>query len=205
MTTPIRFWLDPLCPFCWTTSQWLRQVAPHRDLSIRYQPISLLVKNQISADSPWYGVATWGYGLLRVLESVRASEGEASVADLYVEYGRRIHHDGDREFSVTEMLTAVGLPESHASAFDDESFDTEVLRRHHEGLALVGSDVGTPIIGIPGRDGTEVGIFGPVITAVPSGDDALQLWDATVTLARMPEFFELKRTRTSGPHPGVRP
>lgn len=205
MTTPIRFWLDPLCPFCWTTSQWLRSIAEVRDLSISYQPISLLVKNQIGDDSPWYTVAKWGYGLLRVLESVRATEGEAAVADLYVEYGRRIHHDGHREVPVADMLDAVGLPSAHAAAFDDESFDTEVLRRHHEGLALVGNDVGTPIIGIPGRDGTEVGVFGPVITAVPTGDDAAHLWDAIVTLARLPEFFELKRTRTSGPNPGVRP
>jgi hypothetical protein len=205
MSTPVRFWLDPLCPFCWTTSQWLRGVAAERDLAISYQPISLLVKNQIGDDSPWYGVAKWGYGLLRVLESVRATEGEAAVADLYVEYGRRIHHDGHREFSVAEMLEVVGLPESHAAAFDDESFDAELMRRHNEGLALVGNDVGTPIIGIPGRDGAEVGVFGPVITALPAPDDAVALWDATVTLARMPEFFELKRTRTSGPNPGERP
>ena len=167
VSTPVRFWLDPLCPFCWTTSQWLRSVAAERDLSISYQPISLLVKNQIGDDSPWYGVAKWRYGLLRVLESVRAVEGE--------------------------------------TAFDDESFDDELLRRHHEGLALVGNDVGTPIIGVPGRDGGEVGVFGPVITALPNRDDALALWDATFTLARLPEFFELKRTRTSGPNPGERP
>ena len=205
VSTPVRFWLDPLCPFCWTTSQWLRSVAAERDLSISYQPISLLMKNQIGDDSPWYGVAKWGYGLLRVLESVRAAEGEAAVADLYVEYGRRIHHDDHSEFDVAEMLEAVGLPLSHAAAFENESLDAELLRRHHEGLALVGNDVGTPIIGVPGRDGGEVGVFGPVITALPNRDDALALWDATFALARLPEFFELKRTRTSGPNPGERP
>jgi hypothetical protein len=184
---------------------WLRSIADERDLQVSYQPISLLVKNQIGTDSPWYDVAVWGYGLLRVLESVRATEGEAAVADLYVEYGRRIHHDGVRNIPAAEMLEAVGLPASHAAAADDESFDAELLRRHHEGLALVGNDVGTPIIGVPGRDGAEVGVFGPVITEVPTGDDALAMWDAMVTLARMPEFFELKRTRTKGPNPGTRP
>ena len=94
---------------------------------------------------------------------------------------------------------------SHAAAFDDETWDAEVLRLHHEGLALVGNDVGTPIIGIPGRDGKEVGVFGPVITARPSHGDSLILWDASVALAQIPEFFELKRTRTSGPNPGPRP
>ena len=205
MTTPVRFWVDPLCPFCWTTALWIRDIRDERDLEISWQPISLLVKNGLAEGSPWYGVAKWSFGLLRVLESVRAGEGEAAVEALYVEYGRRIHHDGESEWPVAEALAAVGLPEAHAAAFDDESFDEELLRRHHEALALVGNDVGTPIIAIPGRDGQDVGIFGPVIDARPSHDDALALWDATVTLATMPEFFELKRSRSGGPNPGERP
>ncbi|MBI4932507.1 MAG: disulfide bond formation protein DsbA [Actinobacteria bacterium] len=205
MPTPVRFWLDPACPFCWATSLWLREVAPERDLEISWQPISLLVKNETSPDSPWYSAVKWSYDLLRVLESVRAAEGETAVGDLYLEYGRRIHHDGQREWDVTLALEAVGLPTSHAAAADDESWDAEVLRRHHEGVALVGTDVGTPIIGLLGRDGAEVGVFGPVISALPAHDDALALWDATVLLATMPEFFELKRSRKGAPDPGPRP
>ena len=205
MTMPVRYWIDPLCPFCWVTSLWSRDVAPERDLDITWQPISLLVKNELTDESPWYGVAKWSYGLLRVLESVRAGEGEAAVGDLYLEYGRRIHHDGQSEWPVADALEAAGLPTTHAAAFDDEQWDTELLRRHHEAIALVGNDVGTPIIGIPGNDGTEVGVFGPVIDARPEHYDGLALWDATVLMARMPQFFELKRSRTGGVDPGARP
>jgi hypothetical protein len=205
MTTPVRFWLDPLCPFCWVTSLWLREVAPERDLDITWQPISLMVKNEVTEATSWYSIAKWSFGLLRVLESVRVTEGEAAVGDLYLEYGRRIHHDGQHEWPVAEALEAIGLPLTHANAFDDEAFDPELLRRHHEGLALVGNDVGTPIIGIPGRDGVEVGIFGPVIDARPSHEDALALWDATALVAAIPSFYELKRTRKGGVDPGARP
>ena len=205
MSTPVRFWIDPLCPFCWATAQWVRGIAPERDLEISWQPISLLVKNELESDSPWYPVAKWSFGLLRVLEKVRAEEGEAAVGALYLEYGRRIHHDGESQWDVALALKAVGLDEGYAAAFDDESLDEELLRRHHEALALVGNDVGTPIIGVAGRDGTEVAIFGPVISAVPDHDDALALWDASITLARIPEFFELKRTRNGSPDPGPRP
>ncbi|MFZ4720799.1 MAG: disulfide bond formation protein DsbA [Ilumatobacteraceae bacterium] len=205
MSTPVRFWIDPLCPFCWTTALWIREIAPERDLEITWQPISLLVKNELTEDSPWYATAKWSFGLLRVLESVRAAEGNAAVESLYIEYGRRIHHDHESQWPVAEALTAAGLPESHAAAFDDESFDAEVLRLHHEALALVGNDVGTPIIAFPGRDGKEVAIFGPVIDARPSHEDALVLWDTTVALASLPEFYELKRSRSGGPNPGERP
>lgn len=205
MSTPVRFWLDPLCPFCWTTSLWLRKVAPHRDLDISWQPISLLVKNELTEESSWFDVATRAFAMQRVMESVRSSEGEASVGEYYLELGRRIHHDHSTDFDIADALRSAGLPESHASAFDDEAFDAEVMRRHHEGLALVGNDVGTPIISIPGHDGGEVGIFGPVITEIPDLDASLELWDAMVTLVQRPEFFELKRSRTSGPNPGPRP
>lgn len=205
MTTPVRFWLDPACPFCWATSLWIREVAPERDLDITWEPISLLVKNGTQPDSPWYPPVKWSFGLLRVLESVRAAEGEQAVGDLYLEFGRRIHHDGERLWDPALALKSVDLPESHAAAADDEAWDAEVLRRHHEGLALVGDDVGTPIISVPGRDGVEVGIFGPVIAALPSHDDALALWDHAVALARMPEFYELKRSRRGAPDPGPRP
>ena len=205
MTTPVRFWIDPLCPFCWTTALWIRDIAPERDLAITWQPISLKVKNNVTEDASWYSIATWSFGLLRVLESVRAAEGNDAVDALYMEYGRRIHHDQQMEWPVKEALEAVGLPLTHADAFDDEAWDAEVLRLHHEGLALVGDDVGTPIISIPGRDGTEVAIFGPVISARPAHDDALAIWDATVALTQIPEFFELKRTRNGAPDPGPRP
>jgi hypothetical protein len=205
MTTPVRFWVDPLCPFCWATAQWIRGVAPERDLQISWQPISLLVKNDTQPDSPWYDVAKWSYGLLRVLEKVRAEEGEAAVDALYLEYGRRIHHDKETLWDVAIALKSTDLSDDYAAAFDDESLDEDLLRRHHEALALVGNDVGTPIIGIPGRDGQEVAVFGPVISAVPEHDDALALWDASVTLARIPEFFELKRSRNGAPDPGPRP
>ena len=53
--------------------------------------------------------------------------------------------------------------------------------------------------------GAEVGIFGPVITSIPAGETAAQLWDSVVFLSTLPEFHELKRTRTTGPNPGPRP
>jgi hypothetical protein len=184
------------------TSVWLREVAPERDLDVQWEPISLLLKNKPDPASQYYAPVKWSHGLLRVLESVRASEGNAAVADLYLEFGRRIHENGETLWEPKDALAAIGLDLVHAAAFDDESWEAAVVRGHVQGLALVGDNVGTPIISVPGRDGTEVALFGPVITDMPSHDDSLQLWDATVFLARLPEFFELKRTRNPAPRCG---
>ena len=205
MTTKIRFWVDPICPWCWVTAMWVREVAAERDLEISWQPISLFIKNDPSPESSSYGAVRWTYELLRVMEAVRVGEGEAAVESLYVEYGRRIHHDGERIWDPAIALEAVGLDPAYASAATDEQWDAPLRERMNAGLELVGNDVGTPIIAFVTDDGRDVAAFGPVITKVPETKDALALWDAFATVTALDEFWEIKRTRTRRPEFGPRP
>ena len=41
----INFYFDPLCPFAWMTSTWVRQVAAHRDYAVDWRFISLRMIN----------------------------------------------------------------------------------------------------------------------------------------------------------------
>jgi len=194
----VEFWVDPICPFCWMTSRWIVSVAEDRDLEIEWQPISLMFKNNPPEDSPFYEPTLRTLHLLRVMESARAAGHGDRLGELYTEFGRRIHHDEQLDFDVAQILTDLGLDATHAEALDDDSFDLPIHERMDEGLALVGDDVGTPIIAVDGAAG-RVGLFGPVITSMMPHEAALKLWDGFVLMADTPGFFELKRTRADGP------
>ena len=192
------------------TARWVVDVvAPERNLQITWQPISLLRKNKPDPDGEAYPVYLQTHKMLRVMESVRKAEGDDAFFRLYWEVGTRIHHDGDRDFDLADALASIGLDTANASAADDEFWDEEIASRMDAGLALVGEDVGTPLIAIDrvaGQNtGERVGIFGPVITRVPDTKDSLELWDAMVTMTRIPGFWELKRTRTERAEFGERP
>lgn len=182
------------------TARWLvDEVAPHRDLHITWQPISLLFKNEPADDSRWYEPSLFTHKLLRVMEAARAGSGESAVFPLYWEYGRRIHHERQEMFDPGGALAAVGLDRGLADAFDDPSWDDEIRRRMKVGLDLAGTDIGTPIIAMDDAAGDRVAIFGPVITRVPPPAESLAIWDAVATLTTTAGFWELKRTRTERP------
>jgi hypothetical protein len=64
-------------------------------------------------------------------------------------------------------------------------------------LALTGKDVGTPIIHFQPPAG--VAFFGPVISRLPTDDQAGPLWDQVVGLAGFAGFAELKRSLRERP------
>lgn len=189
------------------TARWVvDEVAPVKGLQIEWEPISLLFKNQPEPGGDRYENSVRTHGLLRVMESVRTEAGNEGVFRAYWSFGALIHHDERMHgFDVGEALSAAGVDPAHARAFGDDSWDREIRRRMDAGLELVGENVGTPIIAVPDGCGGQAGIFGPVITRVPTGEMSLRLWDMVVDAIQTPGFWELKRTRTESPQFGERP
>lgn len=209
----LHFYFDPVCPFAWMTSKWVRMVAAQRDYRVDWRFISLrLVNADVDYDArfpPGYEHGhNAGLRLLRVAARLRAEHGRGAVAPFYAAIGTRLFdtatpdvaaitsEDGGRAF-VEPILRETGLATDVVDALEDVSLDAEIRAETEEALALTGRDVGTPILHFGPPDGTA--FFGPVISRLPGPHDAGRLWDHVVGLAGFPGFAELKRSLRERP------
>jgi hypothetical protein len=125
-------------------------------------------------------------------------DGNAGVDRLYRAFGDAIHRqklDPLQPHVVVDALKVAGLPADLAeSALCDNSTEQALRGSHEEGRAKGAFGVPTLVL-----DGSETAVFGPVIDPVPTGDDALHLWDTTVWMHRQPYLWEFKRDRHHRP------
>ena len=208
----IRFYFDPVCPFAWMTSRWVRMVAAQRGYTIDWRFISLRMINSAIDYGTHFPAGydeghTSGLRLLRVAARARAEHGRAAVGPFYETVSSEIFDApgaaeltpatrGSRDF-VEPLLAKAGLPVGLADALDDTRWDDEIRAEGEQALSLTGRDVGTPIIQFGPPAGPA--FFGPVISRLPAPDDAGRLWDYVTGLAGFPGFAELKRSLRERP------
>lgn len=209
----LEFFFDPVCPFAWITSRWVKEVGEQRDLSVEWRFIALTIVNEdtdYSTFPPAYPeLHLLGTRILRVAAAVREAADDPHLANrqidaLYTSAGRHLH-DGGLSFAIfggesvpdglVELIVRdAGLDTALAAAADDGRFD-EVLRAETElALGRTGRDVGTPILTFAPGAAHECSLFGPVLSSIPRGAAAIELWDAVRTVAATPGFAELKRS-----------
>ena len=210
MSYDVEFFWDPVCPWAWLTSRWVKEVAAQRHLSVDWRFISLRLLNaakDYDKDFPPGYPAGHGSGLklLRVAAAIRAAEGRDRMDALYTQFAGDIHVRGRRSDIVDhfdagfpDYLRSVGIADAFIGSANDDSWDAEIQAETDEALSRTGKDVGTPIISFT-RNGEQFSFFGPVISRVPRGEEAVRLWDAIWEVATFPGLAELKRSLRERP------
>jgi 2-hydroxychromene-2-carboxylate isomerase len=196
--THVDFWFDPLCPWAWITSRWIREVEQVRPVAVTWHVMSLAVLNENKEDLPdrYQDLMKRAWGPVRLCAAAEQRLGNEALGPLYTALGTRFHNEKqerDRE-TVAAAIADAGLPADLIDALDSTDYDEAVRASHAEGIERVGYEVGTPIISVLGTS-----IFGPVMSPIPRGEAAARLWDGVLAVAGTDGFFELKRSRTRDP------
>ena len=199
--TRISFYYDPSCPWCWITSRWLTEVQTARDIEIDWLPLSLALKNGELGGEDVTGhldTHTIAHRVLRLVEVLHEQQG-IDRGELFTEFGKSYFIDpklDDEEFTGA-VLERMGLSSDHLQALDNAELDQKLQQHLDNAIEVAGDDVGVPLIVFETDDEQRVAYFGPVIARLPELEKGLELWDSLSTIATSPDFFELKRNRTS--------
>ncbi len=191
----VEFFFDPICPWAYQTSVWIRDVRGQTGLGIDWRFFSLEEINRPDAKKhPWERSLAYGWTPMRVGAFLRRRD-MALLDAWYEAIGRALHVEGRRPYDepvAKELLEAIGAePSAWDEALADPTTHDEVRADHDEAVSRWGA-FGVPVIVFEwGR-----AIFGPVVVPAPSGADALELWDLTVRSARFPGLYELKVPKT---------
>lgn len=207
----LEFFFDPVCPWAWITSRWVTEVQQLRSYDVQWRFISLRFLNEEKMDyskmpEGYKEVHAAGTQGLRVAARARAEQGNDAVTKVYTALGTSLHNREERAAMVADpvthiagLLEAAGLPTEWAQSSLDESFDALIRSETELALERTGKDVGTPILTFHPGKASEASFFGPVVSSIPRGEEALKLWDAVETLATTSGVAELKRSLRARP------
>ncbi len=197
----VEFFFDPVCPWAWVTSRWVHEVQRQRRVDVDWRFIGLRIVNEqrdydVEFPPGYLDLHTMGLRLLRVAAALREAHGPEAVGPYYSAVGGAIHVERRRDDfldpqAVVPVLTELGYDPALGAAALDTDWDDVVRADGDAALARTGRDVGTPVITFGPPAGPS--FFGPVISRVPRGAEALELWDSIERLAAFEGFAELKR------------
>ena len=120
MPEPLTFYFDPMCPYAYQTSLWIREVRRRRDLAVTWRFFSLEEVNLVAGKRhPWERPWSYGFGQMRVGALIRRDLGNDALDRWYAAVGKAFFFDG--------LKTHV--PEVHAGVIADAGFDASFVDR----------------------------------------------------------------------------
>ncbi len=194
MTTSVDFHFDPMCPFAYQTSLWIRDVRDQTGLDVTWRFFSLEEVNRVEGKKhPWERAWSYGWSLMRIGALLRRRD-PALLDRWYAVIGHELHTLGGKPHDpevARRLLTDIGVDAALLDqALDDPSTHDDVRADHQRVLDAGG--YGVPTLFLDGQC-----LFGPVLVDPPTGADALRLWDVVTGMAALPHVYELQRPKTA--------
>jgi predicted DsbA family dithiol-disulfide isomerase len=194
MAEQIRFYFDPLCPWCYQTSRWARRLDELGVVDVEWRVLSLAIINR--GDEGRAAADSGSAPSLRTAIAIRDAHGNDAVGAFYKALSDAHHQraEGVDDHAVIEAsLREAGLDAGLLQRALDDPATWEAVQREHDEAVEVHKAFGVPTIVLDGGSGPHM--FGPIISEVPGDDEALELWQHFSWMARTPNVAEIKRDR----------
>jgi 2-hydroxychromene-2-carboxylate isomerase len=194
----VTFYFDPMCPWAYQTSRWIRNVREAVDVDITWRFFSLEEVNHVEGKRhPWERPWSFGFGQMRVGALVRRELGNDALDRWYATVGQAFFFDGVKTHTPdhhAEVIAAAGFdPALVERAIADESTLIEVRDEHLAAVERYGAH-GVPTIVFAA---TGYAVFGPVVSPAPDGEEALALWELVRGMQRFPHLYEVRHPKTT--------
>jgi 2-hydroxychromene-2-carboxylate isomerase len=189
----VDFHFDPMCPFAYQTSLWIRNVRAELGVTVHWRFFSLEEVNRFEGKKhPWERAWSYGWSLMRIGTLLRRRDMDLLDA-WYATVGRELHVKGGKPHDpevARRLLAEIGVePELLDAALADETTHDDIRADHQRVLDAGGFGVPTLVL----ADGQC--LFGPVLVDPPTGADAVRLWNVVAGMAELPHVYELQRPK----------
>ncbi|ROO85769.1 putative DsbA family dithiol-disulfide isomerase [Actinocorallia herbida] len=193
MTAAVDCHIDPMCPFAYATSLWLREVRDALGVELNWRFFSLEEVNRAEGKKhPWERPWSYGWSLMRIGALLRRRD-MAALDAWYGLIGAELHERGGKPHDpdvARRLLDRLGFGAATLDeALADETTHADVLADHRRVLDAGG--YGVPTLFFP--DGQC--LFGPVLIDPPAGVRAVRLWDVVTGTLEFPDLYEIQRPK----------
>ncbi len=192
--TSVDFFYDPLCPFAFAASLWIREVARSSSFKLDFRFFSLEEANlEKGKRHPWERDWSYGFSLMKLAWLIKQQD--PALADrFYLEVGSAIHLHGEQVHTpdhARRFVKAIGLDEGLVEKSMRSKKAEEAVRTDHSYLVERFGGFGVPTLVL----NDSMPVFGPVVIPPPTKSQAVELFDTVLAFASMPNLLELKRPR----------
>nr|WP_042185177.1 DsbA family protein [Kibdelosporangium sp. MJ126-NF4]CEL16588.1 hypothetical protein [Kibdelosporangium sp. MJ126-NF4]CTQ89061.1 hypothetical protein [Kibdelosporangium sp. MJ126-NF4] len=192
--TEVDFHFDPMCPFAYQTSVWIRDVRDQLGITVNWRFFSLEEVNRFDGKKhPWEREWSYGWSLMRIGALLRRQSMDL-LDTWYARIGEALHARGEKPHDPAVARQLLDDPAVLDKAINDPTTHDEVKADHQRVIDAGG--FGVPTLFFAPEFAAEQVLFGPVLVNPPRGEDALKLWNVVTGMADLPHVYELQRPKS---------